>query len=157
MMALVMKTKIHTHSPEVASPTTLCTDEEGWSILHARIRQLALQRSALLLAEAGEEAEVFDRGARALRTLMSAAQVAGRMRREEAKETELHEPTHPPAASDAEIENVYQSVKRAVRLVEERDHSERGGARRSEGEDGGGSAASILSSTGGETLEDQRS
>ena len=70
------------------TPENFRADEEGddWNALSARIQQLAHRRSRTLLADHDDDA--FDRGARSLRTLMSAAEVAIRMRREEAKERE---------------------------------------------------------------------
>ncbi len=94
------------------TPETYRADEEGedWNALSARIQKLAHRRSRSLLADHDDDA--FDRGARSLRTLMSAAEVAGRMRREEAKERETHEQA--AGRHDfTEIESTFQNARLA--------------------------------------------
>ncbi|MEM9617540.1 MAG: hypothetical protein AAF936_06230 [Pseudomonadota bacterium] len=66
-------------------------DQKSWEALYERIRTLALKRSAVMIDEPEDEADAFDRGARALRTLMSAAEVARRMKHQDLKEQELHD------------------------------------------------------------------
>ncbi len=143
-MAPVMRNKPQHNSPEV----TPATDDQGWEQLYDRIRVLTLKRSASMLSEPTNDADQFDRGARALRALMSAAQVARRMKQEDTKEKRLDDENHAkPIISDAQGRQAYQSATRAVARAE-----------KSMGEassDSRGSAP-LPSGAGGKAVEDQR-
>jgi len=143
-MAPVMRNKSNHNSPDV----TPATDDQSWEQLYGRIRVLTLKRSASMLSEPTDDADLFDRGARALRALMSAAQVARRMTQEDKKEKRLDDEKHAkPIISDVQARQAYRSAEQAVVRVE-----------KSMGEapsDSRGSA-SVPSGAGGKAMEDQR-
>ncbi|MEO1243210.1 MAG: hypothetical protein AAFX54_14970 [Pseudomonadota bacterium] len=123
-------------------------DQKSWEALYERIRTLALKRSAVMIDEPEDEADAFDRGARALRTLMSAAEVARRMKHQDLKEQELHDAGETaPVVSDERIGEVYRSIADTVDRIERED-----GARPGDRSD----AVAVPSGTGGEVVEDQR-
>ncbi|NOX84287.1 MAG: hypothetical protein GXP06_15135 [Alphaproteobacteria bacterium] len=95
------------------------TDENGsWERLYERIRVIALRRTAALMEEDAVD-EAFDRGARALRTLMSAAEIARRMKNQDEKETDLHDgASKTPAYSDEDIRNIYRDITARVERIE---------------------------------------
>ena len=80
-MAPMMKNGLHIVAPGTAFPE----EETGWAGVYARLCALALARaaamtsSASLTGDADGEAS-FDRGARAIRALMSAAETARRLK-----------------------------------------------------------------------------
>ena len=144
-MAPVMKNKPD-HIPPEKDPKA---DEKSWDQLYERIRQLALRRSAVMIDEPQDEADAFDRGARALRTLMSAAEVARRMKNQDAKKDNLNDgQERPPTVSDEKIRDVYRSIEGAVERIEHED------AQRARDQSG---VVAVPSGTGGEAVEDQRS
>ncbi|MEO1135004.1 MAG: hypothetical protein AAFW68_00160 [Pseudomonadota bacterium] len=93
--------------------------EESWRALHERIKALAHRRSKAMLSAYGEDDETFDKGARALRTLMSAAEVANRMEREEAKDETPHEEGagRTPLTSEV-IEAEYEKIRNTISALE---------------------------------------
>ncbi len=95
------------------------TDEnQSWERLYERIRVIALRRTAALMEEDAVD-EAFDRGARALRTLMSAAEIARRMKNQDEKETDLHDgASKTPAYSDEDIRNIYRDITARVERIE---------------------------------------
>ncbi len=95
------------------------TDEnQSWERLYERIRVIALRRTAVLMEEEAVD-EAFDRGARALRTLMSAAEIARRMKTQDEKETDLHDgASKTPAYSDEDIRNIYRDITARVERIE---------------------------------------
>ena len=124
---------------------------ESWNALHARIVKLAHRRSQSLLA-GDDEDETFDRGARALRTLMSAAEVANRMKREEDKER--HEQTASGSGfSEDDIEAAYRKIYRTVERLERDGDADRSGARAKDD----AAAAGAACGDGGEAVAGERS
>jgi hypothetical protein len=95
------------------------TDEnQSWERLYERIRVIALRRTAVLMEEDAID-EAFDRGARALRTLMSAAEIARRMKTQDEKETDLHDgASKTPAYNDEDIRNIYRDIVARVDRIE---------------------------------------
>jgi hypothetical protein len=95
------------------------TDEnQSWERLYQRIRVIALRRTAALMEEDAVD-EAFDRGARALRTLMSAAEIARRMKTQDEKETDLHDGApKTPSYSDEDIRNIYRDITARVERIE---------------------------------------
>ncbi len=135
----MMKNKLHNapdteHSPEMS---------ESWNALLERIGLLAHRRSKSLLAGDSEDDDAFDRGARSLRTLMSAAEVAQRMKREEAKDKDPDDASATAGITEAAIEAAYRKVSDTVDRLE-RDESQRGSADAADQDgnlaDGGGGA-----------------
>ncbi|WDI32161.1 hypothetical protein PUV54_03015 [Hyphococcus flavus] len=117
---------------------------QSWDALHDRIRTLALRKSEAMLGAYAEEEE-FDRSARSLRMLMSAAEVAGRMKREEEKEAKPHDQAPAkPAVTEERIAEVYREIERGVDRFEEREA--KAADRRRDSEAG-------LSGAGGKTVE----
>ncbi|WP_375203636.1 hypothetical protein [Hyphococcus sp.] len=145
------------HQPETTPETNGADAEsEDWCALSARIQKLAHRRSRSLLADHDDDA--FDRGARSLRTLMSAAEVASRMRREEEKERE----TDDQAAgrhdfTEKDIEAAYRRVSETVDRLQREDAARDdvgGGSKDATHQDG--SAAGSGAAGGGEALEGER-
>ena len=118
--------------------------DDDWQSLYARIRQLAHQRSLALL-ETEDEPEGFDRGARSLRTLMSAAEIARRMKFEEEKERNVHATAKDPAISDDAIRRIKRRIDRQIARIEREDRA-----------DQGRSDARAVSDAGGEGLGSER-
>ena len=153
-MASMMKNDLQNHLPAGAPDT----DEKApagksWTLLYDRIRTLALRKSFSMLEEGEGQPEEFDRGARALRTLMSAAEVSLRMKREEAKETERHDQgASIPLVTDERIAAEWRRINAVVDRLE-RDDAGRGGSA-FPGE--GGNPSKPVSGAGGEVLGDQR-
>ena len=144
-MAPVMRNKPQ-HNSSAKTPDT---DDQSWEQLYSRIRVLTLKRSASMLSEPTDDADQFDRGARALRALMSAAQVARRMKQEDAKEKRLDEEKHTrPVISDEQARQAYRSAEQAVARAEKSMGEAPGDSR---------SSAALPSGAGGKAVEDQRS
>ncbi|WP_425411092.1 hypothetical protein [Hyphococcus sp.] len=122
------------------------TDEKSWNRLFDNIRELALHRSETLLEEKGDE-KAFDRGARVLRTLMSSAEVAQRMLRNEEKEPDDNE-TGEPVVSDERAAAIYRKIERQVTDIAEKE---------SGGTVGRGNPQTGFSGGGGDAVETQRS
>lgn len=93
-------------------------EEADWARLYARIREIALVRAAALAAQDAEAGDDFDRGARALRTLMSAADIARRMKDQDAKEKDLNAQNAPPAVSDERIRDLKADIERKIERIE---------------------------------------
>ncbi|MHA7871154.1 MAG: hypothetical protein ACX939_02270 [Hyphococcus sp.] len=124
------------------------TDKRSWESLYERIRLLALRRSEAMVDAPEGEPDAFDRGARALRTLMGAAEVARRMKREDAREQESHDAGETaPVVSDERIRKVYREIEAAVERIEREDEDGAGDR---------GSDAAAPSGTGGKALESER-
>lgn len=131
------------------TPETVRAEEEDedWNALSARIQKLAHRRSRSLLADHDEDA--FDRGARALRTLMSAAEVAARMKREEEKERETDDRrASGQGFTEADIEEAYRRVSETVDRLEREDAGAGSGNAapqdRSDADSGAGDGADAL-------------
>ena len=103
------------------------SEEADWSRLYARIREIALARAAALAAQDAEADDAFDRGARALRTLMGAADIARRMKDQDAKEKELNARQAPLAVSDNRIREIKAGVERQVERIAREDRAARSG------------------------------
>ena len=87
------------------------TDEQRWKRLFDNIRKIALKKSDAMINAYFADEEDFDRDARILRTLMGAAEIAGRMRRHDEKERDLNdERPEPRAYTDEEIRDIYRKV-----------------------------------------------
>lgn len=97
------------------------SNPRDWDALCEHILELAHRRAESLLA-AGADEDAFDRGARSLRTLMSSAESATRMKREEARE---REPNDQSAGADAltegDIEETYRRIYGVVERMERED------------------------------------
>jgi len=118
----------HDQKPRIGKPSERYAfdDVPDWSELYQRIHKLALRRSQSMLEELFANDEEFDRGARALRTLMGAADISRRIKQSEEKEQSAHEEDpQRPAFTDEEIRNIYQSVSTTVDRLE---REGRGGA-----------------------------
>ncbi len=143
MMVVMMNSDQQNISP-VKTPNT---EKEDWAPLYGRIRKLALRRSAVMIDDPEDAIDDFDRGARALRTLMSAAEVARRMKTLDAKEDALHDgQERPPIISDAKIREVYNAITETVERIAGEDAQDA-----SDHE----SVVEIPPRTGGEIVEDQ--
>ncbi len=144
MVVAMMNTEPE-HNPPAHAPDT--EDKESWGQLYDRIRQLALHRSAAMIDDPQDETDIFDRGARALRTLMGAAEVARRMKSLDAKENTLHDgKDRPPTISDAAIREVYRSITQTVDRVARED---------AQGPGDQNSNVAVSPGTGGEDVVDQ--
>ena len=135
------------------TPDSLRAEEQmsDWSALSQRIQQLAHRRSETLLADHDDDA--FDRGARALRTLMSAAEVAHRMKREEAKERDTDDRrASGQGFTEADIEAAYRRVSETVDRLEREDAGSGGGDAAHED----GSLEASGEGTGGDALGAER-
>ena len=132
------------------------TESEDWNALSARIQKLAHRRSRSLLADHDDDA--FDRGARSLRTLMSAAEVAARMKRDEEKERETDDQTAGRHDfSEEDIEAAYRRVSETVDRLEREDAAGKDAG--CGGEDAapqGRDLAETGARTGGDALGDER-
>ena len=126
-MPSMMKKQTH-NSPSQNMPDTDHQNdpERSWARLYERIRLLALRKSLVMLDADESEAGEFDRSARALRTLMSAAEVALRMKRDEAKECETNDQAPAkPAVTDAHIAEIYREIEQSVERFERRENTAR--------------------------------
>jgi hypothetical protein len=150
----MMNTELQNDLPaETPNTDETAPAEKSWTLLYDRIRTLALRKSFTMLEEDETQGEEFDRGARALRTLMSAAEVSLRMKREEAKETGRHEQgASRPIVTDERIEAEWRRISGVVERLESADAGH--GRRTSQGE--GGNPVASASGAGGEVLGDQR-
>ncbi len=153
-MASMMNNDLQNDLPAGAPDTDeMAPAEKSWTLLYDRIRTLALRKSVSMLEEDAAQGEDFDRSARVLRTLMSAAEVSLRMKREEAKETERHEEgASRPLVTDERSAAEWRRINAVVDRLE--GAGEGRGDQRPLGE--GGIDAPSLSGTGGEVLGDQR-
>ncbi len=107
----------NTSENPLAAQTPHTDKQESWDQLYDDIRVIALKRSSALLGEDDAD-ERFDRGARALRTLMGAAEIARRMKLQDEKERDLHDgEPKPPAYTDEEIRKLYRDVVARVERV----------------------------------------
>lgn len=115
----MMKNSVGNHDTEEAA----AAPGESWARLYDRIRLLALTRAAAMTGDAAleDEPERFDRGARALRTLMSAAEVARRMKEQDAKEHDLNVQTQLPAVSDERIRDIKRRLEAQIDRIEQED------------------------------------
>ncbi len=129
------------------------TDEKSWERLFDDIRVLALRRAAGLLTEQND-ADAFDRGARSLRTLMSSAEAARRMVRDEAKESDDQQ-SQEPAISDEQIADVYREIESRVADVAAELGGDAAGKVDREADRRGDHAAGV-SGAGGEAVGDER-
>ena len=117
MLRSMMKNPIDIADTNADGPRPTDEEDRSWEALAARIQKLAHRRSRSLLADHDEDA--FDRGARALRTLMSAAEVANRMKREEEKERETDDRrASGQGLTEADIEAAYRKIFNTVERVE---------------------------------------
>ncbi len=114
-MPSMMKNQLEKSFPAQAS----YTDEKAdWAVLYERIAAIALRKSAMLIGEEDEE-ETFDRGARALRTLMGAAEIAARLKRQDEKEQDLDDgKKQPPSFNDEDLRKIYRDVAAKVDRIE---------------------------------------
>ncbi len=129
------------------------TDEKGWSRLYEHIRLLAIRKSGAMIMDEEDGNEQFDRGARALRTLMGAAEVARRMKRQDEKDMSLHAGENPKiAVTDEEIRRIYRSVVAKVEHIEREMAAEPDGVEGGEAGDRGAPGADP-----GKVLGDRRS
>lgn len=119
-MAPMMKNGFHIVAPRTAPPA----EEESWSGLYARIRVLALGKAAAMAGQDVHDEGEFDRGARALRMLMSAADIARRLKDHDTEETNLNARHAPPAVSDARIRALKTRLEDQIERLE-RDECER--------------------------------
>ena len=92
---------------------------ERWAELYDRIQKIALIQSAIVLCDQGVSEQKIDRGARALRMLMSAAEIARKLKLEEQKEIDADDGKASPALlADDELARHYQSILRRVERCE---------------------------------------
>ena len=113
-----------------------------WDELYDCIRVLAMRRSALLLQSDPDSEHDFDRGARALRTLMGAAEIARRIKTQEEKDNTPDEETGKlPTFTDEDIRRVYRDVLAQVEAIEPEiaaGENPQGGEARAPGKGAGG-------------------
>ena len=105
------------------------TDQnDTWDELYDRIRLIAMRRSETLLIETAAGSDETDRGARSLRALMGAAEIARRMKCEDEKEESLNDQApQPPDYTDEDIRRIYEDVAaRVERLADEDERADRG-------------------------------
>lgn len=127
------------------------TDGESWARLYERIRVIAHRKTAALIDGPEEDDGAFDRGARALRTLMSAAEIARRMKLQDEKdERPDDEDEKLPAFSDEDIRRLYRDVEaRLDRIENETDaDGQRDGAEGDAGAAARGSGGEMLGARG---------
>jgi hypothetical protein len=94
-------------------------DQSVWGALYDRIGLIALRRSAPLIGEEAPGEAALDRGARALRALMGAAEIARRIKTAEEKDRSAHEQTgKPPAFTDEDLDELYERVSARVDRIE---------------------------------------
>lgn len=100
--------------------------ENGWQALKETIKALAVRKTGAMLHASDADDEVFDRSARTLRTLMSAAEIARRMIAQEAKDQEFNDQAkEPPAITDDDIQKIYHDVQRKIeKIANEAGHGE---------------------------------
>jgi hypothetical protein len=123
----MMNTELQNDLPaETPNTDETAPAEKSWTLLYDRIRTLALRKSLSMLEEDETQGEEFDRGARALRTLMSAAEVSLRMKREEAKDTARHEPAREPEVTDDAIRALKRKLERQIERIEREDRAAAG-------------------------------
>ena len=114
-MPSMMKDQLQKSFPAQAAHTD---EKADWAVLYERIAAIALRKSASLIREEEEE-EIFDRGARALRTLMGAAEIAARMKRQDEKEQDRDDgKKQPPSFNDEELRKIYRDVAAKVDRIE---------------------------------------
>ena len=127
-MAPMMKNTLHIVPPKTATPA-----EESWSGLYARIRALALGKAAAMAGQDVRDEGEFDRGARALRMLMSAADIARRLKDQDTEEKDRNARHATPAVSDARIRALKTRLEDQIARLE---HGEREGQERTAPESG---------------------
>lgn len=113
-MAPMMKNDLH-----IVPPQTAAHAEESWSGLYARIRALALGKAAAMAGRDIHDEGEFDRGARALRMLMSAADIARRLKDQDAEEKDANARHAPPAVSDARIRALKTRLEDQIARLEQ--------------------------------------
>jgi len=121
MVLSMMRT--HLNINDRLGPTQGLDEAPDWSALYARIRLLALSRTETMAAIAIDEVDSFDRGARALRTLMSAAEIARRMKAQDEKESDLHEAGKVPVITDEKIRDIKTRLETQIARLEQEDQS----------------------------------
>lgn len=109
--------------------------EEDWSGLYARIRTLALSKAAAMAGQDIQDDGEFDRGARALRTLMSAADIARRLKDQDATEKDLNARQAPPSVSDARIRDLKTRIEEQIHRIERDERAREEGAASEAGDD----------------------
>ncbi|MEM8772646.1 MAG: hypothetical protein AAGD92_13450 [Pseudomonadota bacterium] len=115
-------------------------ESDDWDALFADIKQLAAAKAARMLVEADNAEAAFDGDARVLRTLIGAAEIIARIRKQNGKEPLANGQTAPTRErTEEEIDAVYRSAVRAVMRNENRDCGGNSAAEHSEG-DGSGDA-----------------
>ena len=122
-MASMMKNSLCIDAPQPASST-----DENWSVLYARIRTLAASKAAAMATQEACDDEEFDRGARALRTLMSAADIARRLKDRDAEEKDLNARNASPAVSDARIRDLKARLEDQIDRLEREECEREAGA-----------------------------
>ncbi|MFC2954053.1 hypothetical protein ACFOOP_19105 [Marinicaulis aureus] len=115
----MMKNQIDITEAGASGAQDKTPDDDSWDALAGRIQKLVMRRSRSLLTEYDDD--IFDRGARALRTLMSAAQISERMKKDEAKELETHDSAAPPQITDDAIRGLKRKLERQIERIEEED------------------------------------
>ncbi|MEM9494853.1 MAG: hypothetical protein AAGA09_02525 [Pseudomonadota bacterium] len=98
--------------------------DHGWSELFENVKTLAIRKSGAMVGDTrfGGEPEDYDARVRTLRTLMSAADIAQRLKRNEREEQEAHDPStaEAPILTDEAADEAYDCVMRAINRAEER-------------------------------------
>ena len=101
------------------------TDLPSWEDLYERLRLLAVRRSTEMILDEFSTDDQFDRGARCLRTLMGAAEIARRIKTFEDKERSEHdERPNAPQVDEAELAKLYRKVVERVEHFEQEQKAE---------------------------------
>lgn len=91
------------------------TDDRDWRQLSANILMLALGKSERMIAEDCVDDAAFDRDARDLRLLMSSAEIADRMNRQNEKDRRSNdEQTLPQERTEEELDDIFRRVSARV-------------------------------------------
>ncbi len=114
----------------IASQPAPPAGESGWAGVYARLCALALARAAAMAAGDAEDDADFDRGARAIRALMSAAEIARRLKDQDAEDKDIHARNATPAVSDERIRTLKARLNAQIDRLEagEGETPERGDA-----------------------------
>lgn len=92
-------------------------EDEDWQALYGRIRVLAMAKASMM-AGRGYEEEEFERGARTLRTLMGAADIARKLKDHDADDKEVNEESEVPAVTDERIRRIKEGIGKQVDRIE---------------------------------------
>ncbi len=107
MLSPMMNSDRKTASSKDLAPA----DERSWRQLSDNILTLALGKSERMIGEECVDDAAFDRDARDLRLLMSSAEIADRMNRQNEKDRRPHDDQAPPRErTEEELDDIFNRV-----------------------------------------------